>query len=291
MLSLLLRFSPLLLGFSRLANAQLDPGQCPLVDDIAYVYSPLVINAYIAQNTVINIEGDAVITINNAPTSLDTTVTITTTLTGTGAASSTLPSSEASVTPLPGDLPYILSIIPTIRNPLDRYPRDRKRQNTPSTFIGGDGNGTVSDCGSAQTYSLVGGQLLVNDQPVSTRPDVGSAPLAPMLGGSITSTFGFTPDGTLAWTNESFVGGTASFCRNSGGVVVAVFDPAQTPEGCIPVKLGMVSGKLPFVRLVDLYLIFSRRFMSGSEYLLQWSHWPHGSNRSHRPHWTYWASR
>ncbi|KAL3424724.1 hypothetical protein PVAG01_04005 [Phlyctema vagabunda] len=192
---------------------------------------PVFINTYVSANTIININGGVVININNAPTSLSTTVTAssTTTITSTVTATST---GGAIVNPLR----FLLGAAPA---PLARRGSIAKRQEeAPSSFVGPRGS-TVTNCSEAAVFLINGGQLTGDqNEIVSTNTDVPFQPfgVSPIIG-NITTEFTISDD-VLFWNNTAFENDVATFC-NLNGTFIAVFN-ANITTACVPQILSVI---------------------------------------------------
>jgi hypothetical protein len=119
-----------------------------------------------------------------------------------------------------------------------------KRQEQDEGFIDGTGASNPASCNDAAPFSLINGQLRVNDQTVGTDPGVAFAPIRASREGSILEAFSVT-NGILSWTNEIFYGGRAGFCRDNTGETYATF--VSNPIGlvnCTTVNLLVLLGKL-----------------------------------------------
>lgn len=221
-------------SLSALALAGMGAAQsaCPGVATVTVVPNaveyPIEISTYISANTVINVNGnnDNII-INNAPTSLVTTVT------GTSTTFSTVgPSVTPAVTSV--NEPIILAIN---NNAIAK----NKRQAGYLGYLGQSG-AVATACQQATTLSLLNGELFTAaGLQFSTNPGVPYAPLTANPGaGSITGTFGV--DGVLVWDNANFTGGSASFCiQQSSNTIEAVFTTA--PADCESITFTALLGK------------------------------------------------
>ena len=189
---------------------------------------PVYISTYIAANTVININGDVYITVNNAPTTLVTTTTATSTVFSTVTAA---PTPTATTI----DAPIVLAINNNIAT-------KNKRQTSFSGYLGA-GAAVVDSCAAAQTLSLTDGQLFTTDG-LQFSGSVGDGYIdfsASATVGDITTTFGI--DGVFVWTNGNFTGGEAAFCLYEGtGPVMAGLDTSSAIY-CTGITFSAILGK------------------------------------------------
>lgn len=122
---------------------------------------------------------------------------------------------------------------------IQSLPGRKKRQQSPSSFVGPAGDSNAEGCSAGQPYTSPGGNRLAGGgKELSVDPSTAYVNIADFPGGgNITSTFALDPDsGALAWSDASFLGGLASWCQNSDGVF-ATFTASFGPDGCDPVEL------------------------------------------------------
>lgn len=55
--------------------------------------------------------------------------------------------------------------------------------------------------------------------------------------GTYSTTFALDGASRLSWRNASFYGGEASFCGAVDRVMIVFVEPAEGPEGCVPVDV------------------------------------------------------
>ncbi|KKY23444.1 hypothetical protein UCRPC4_g02892 [Phaeomoniella chlamydospora] len=187
---------------------------------------PIYISTYVADATIININNNINITIDYAPTTINTIITGTSTVFNTVTATVTttaVPSPTATTV----DEPIILGINANIAK--------NKRQNAFSGFLGAAAD-VVDSCTEAQTLTLNGGSLYTTsgEQFSASVDDTSVSFEASTTVGSIYTTFGLL-DG-FVWVNSAFVGGEAIFCVTTEGSVAAGFE-GVTPAGCTAIGL------------------------------------------------------
>lgn len=179
------------------------------------VHYPVVINTQINADTVIIINGGITINVNNAPTSLVTTVTRTVT-------------EPVTVTATAAATPFVLALV------AEAAGKKAKRADAP-IYLQVDGS-TTTDCNSADTYELGAGHLFGNGKLYGALPTISQAVFSNANPGNVTTTFAIDPE--LSWTNAAFGNTDVVFCETAG-VVNAIFS-GNTPNNCDILKLKSV---------------------------------------------------
>jgi len=158
------------------------------------VHYPVLINTQINANTVIIINGGVTINVNNAPTHLSTTVTVTKHETST-----------ATVTA--AATPFVIALVegPAVK---------AKRQDT-AIYLQVDGS-TTTDCTAADTFEVGAGRLFGNGKLYGALPTATQAIFANTNAGNITTTFSIDPE--LSWSNPAFANTDVAFVMVSGFV-------------------------------------------------------------------------
>jgi len=259
-----------LLGFSSaspLERRQADMCYEPWVVYVStnVISYPVVIQTYIAANTIININGGVTININNAPTSLDTTVTATATVTSystlTPGVNTITGTTIPGVTTIPGELTTIpgstatVTAVPTNVAPatfvitINTGATKAKRQAAEYlTFIGSTASVTTDQSLAAQ-FSITNGLLVTGGLFVG----LSNAELA--TGYAAFELFSSPPDiasfwsavagGAVSFENGAFAfGGFAEFCTAADGSL-QIEATSSPPFACIQVSLTAVAVVAP----------------------------------------------
>ena len=224
-------------------NLNICPTNPVTVYPTAVVY-PLAISTYISAATVFNINGNANITINNAPTTIQTiiqatttiynNVTTTTTVTaGAGGTGSSTVSNAAAATGTNPPGAIILAVNGAVF----------KRQNgLANRFF--NGYSTVAGCGDALRLNIRNGQLFDSSGFQYSTSTEFSSDYFVSSGSVRTISTTFATDNGFSWFNAAFTNGQASFCQDSTGGIRAVFRGA-TPVGCTPISFTALAGEHP----------------------------------------------
>ncbi|KAI1863121.1 hypothetical protein JX265_001434 [Neoarthrinium moseri] len=135
------------------------------------------------------------------------------------------------------DAALLFTIAPSIQQANGQQKRDiSERQAVFGGFVGADD--PQANCSEGQRFLIADGELISENQFISTDPGAPFIELVPEIKRSISKTFELI-NSTLHWVNENnFLGGEARFCQIPSGVVYATFMGRDNqPDQCQPISI------------------------------------------------------